>query len=406
MDEKYILSVNEVLKDIYYKHISILDPERKTKVRVVEFIGNEMVSLLKKRDKLFELMFQGFYHQSSYINGARSNNSQEYDLILSLRLPLNDDSMVKFTDDRCDPGYATCAMSGDVQDTLAPNMRNCAQDLKHHLLVKSTEGWKLGPGRTREWIYSIVLKLTNDPEFIKIYTQNDIQSIRVKGLKSAGTATTLEIKLKTEALIELDVVPSFEFKCLQILHLSIIGKILKPYWSSNLPKTYQEFGDIAKYDNFSIYDTNIPKPKYVMNKSQWRLDFIEMEKRILYENGCAKMVVELLECFRDRNREIEKLSNYVLKTIVLLVIKENPSYTWEEKFLSAYFLLALKTLLAKLEKKKVSFYFHPVSNIIGNISFSSIQRMVVWLKNTLITLKTHNDTERLEIIWRHYFTSK
>ena len=86
-----------------------------------------------------------------------------------------------------------------------------------------------------------------------------------------------------------------------------------------------------------------------MNKSQWRLDLIEMEKRILYENGCAKMVVELLECFRDGNPEIQQLSNYVLKTVVMLIIKEHPAYLWEEKFLAAYFLFALKTLSIKLE---------------------------------------------------------
>ena len=159
----------------------------------------------------------------------------------------------------------------------------------------------------------------------------------------------------------------------------------------------------AKYDRFIIYDANIPKPKQIMNKSQWRLDLIEMEKRILYENGCAKMVVELLECFRDGNPEIQQLSNYVLKTVVVLIIKENPDYLWEEKFLAAYFLFALKTLSIKFEKRKLPFYFHPTSNIIDYVSSSSIQKMVVWLKKTLKILERSYDNKRLKDIWFQYF---
>ena len=175
------------------------------------------------------------------------------------------------------------------------------------------------------------------------------------------------------------------------------------YKTSNLPKEYQEFADIAKYDRFIIYDANIPKPKQIMNKSQWRLDLIEMEKRILYENGCSKMVVELLECFRDGNTEIQQLSNYILKTVVMLIIKEHPAFLWEEKFLAAYFLLALKTLLVKLEKRKLSFYFHPTSNIIDHISSSSIQKMAFWLKKTLKILERSYDNKEIKEIWFQYF---
>ena len=403
MDSEKLFCLNEVLKDIYYKHISVLNPEKALKVKLVEFLAREMIPLMRKKDTLFDAMYNGYYHQSSYINGSRINNRYEYDLILSMKLPLKGDPNVDFNDDRCDPGYATCSIRGDIKDALASNASDLAQAMKDVLLLKSTDGWKVGPGRTRQWIYSIALKLTNDQEFKKMLSQQGIKSIRVKGLKTSGLATTLEIDLDNEAIIDVDIVPTFEFKCQQILHLSTVGKLLKPYWASNLPKDYQDFGGIAKYDTFCIYDANIPKPKQIMNKSQWRLDLIEMEKRILYENGCAKMVVELLECFRDSNSEIQFLSNYILKTVVMLIIKEHPTYRWEEKYLAAYFLLGLQTLLVKLEEKKLSFHFHPGSNIIGYISSSSIQKMVFWLRKTLKILNTSYDDKRLTHLWFQYF---
>ena len=274
MDTEKLFCVNEVLKDIYYKYISVLNSEKKKKVRIVEFIGKELIPLMSKKDPLFASMFQGFHHRSNYINGTRMNNRYEYDLVLLMRLPLKDESVVDFIDDRCDPGYATCTIRGDIKDALASNVSDCCQEIKHQLLLKSTDGWKLGPGRTRQWIYSLALKLMNDSEWTKIFKEQGINSIRVKGLKTSGIATTLEIILDDTTTIEVDIVPTFDFKCQQILHLDIIGRLLKPYWTSNLPKEYQEFGDIAKYDRFTMYDANIPKPKQTMNKSQWRLDLI------------------------------------------------------------------------------------------------------------------------------------
>lgn len=403
MDAEKLICVNEVLKDIYYKYISVLNPEKKKKIRIVEFIGKELIPLMRKKDELFASMFQGFHHRSSYINGTRMNNKYEFDLFLSMRLPLKNESVVDFIDDRCDPGYATCTIRGDLKDALASNVSDYAQEIKHQLLLKSTDGWKLGPGRTRQWIYSLALKLTNDSGLAKKFNAQGIESIRTKGLKTSGIATTLEIILDDATKIDVDIVPTFDFKCQQILHLDMIGKLLKPYWTSNLSKEYQEFADIAKYDRFTIYDATIPKPKQTMNKSQWRLDLIEMEKRILYENGCAKMVVELLECFRDGNPEIQQLSNYVLKTVVMLIIKEHPAYLWEEKFLAAYFLFALKTLSIKLEKRNLSFYFYPTSNIIDYVSSSSTQKMVFWLKKTLKILERSYDNKRLKEIWFQYF---
>ena len=118
MDTEKLICVNDVLKDIYYKYISVLNPEKKKKIRIVEFIGKEFIPLMSKKDPLFASMFQGFHHQSSYINGTRMNNKYEYDLFLSLRLPLKDESVVDFIDDRCDPGYASCIIRGDITAVL------------------------------------------------------------------------------------------------------------------------------------------------------------------------------------------------------------------------------------------------------------------------------------------------
>jgi hypothetical protein len=247
------------------------------------------------------------------------------------------------------------------------------------------------------------LKVLTDEELTQTYLANNIKIIRLKGLKDSGTAMTLETCFMDGTQMEVDIVPAYRFKCQQILNLQIIGKVLKTYWSSKTPNKFHEFGELATYDDFLIYDAITPKPKKVLNKSQWRLDFIDMEKRIVYENGCAKMILDLLECFRDSNREIKILSNYALKTVIMLLIKEHSSFIWKEENLSLYFLFALKRLHESLLKRFLPFYFHPMSNIFENLSSAYLQKMETWLTIAIMKMELTYGDEKCRSTWCEFF---
>ena len=60
MDAKKLICVNEVLKDIYYKYISVLNPEKKKKIQVVEFIEKELIPLMSKKEKKNPCLVENF----------------------------------------------------------------------------------------------------------------------------------------------------------------------------------------------------------------------------------------------------------------------------------------------------------------------------------------------------------
>ena len=106
---------------------------------------------------------------------------------------------------------------------------------------------------------------------------------------------------------------------------------------------FEEFGTLAIDENFFF----IPKSKNY-NSPQWRLSFAELEKKILYKHGCAKMVIKLLKYFRDCNPELQGLSSYALKTLVMLMIRRDPVFEWKEANLPNIFLKTLNFLYEQL----------------------------------------------------------
>ena len=105
------------------------------------------------------------------------------------------------------------------------------------------------------------------------------------------------------------------------------------------------------------------------------IDFHDVEKEILKEKGCAKLVLKLLKYFRDRNQPINKIFSYALKTIVMEMIRNNPNDEWNDKQLDHHFLKTLKILHRKLENGKIEYFFEPNSNLLENkcINLQSIE---------------------------------
>ena len=79
---------NMILQDVYFKHISLIQVEKRRKAQFFEFIQSRIIPLMKMKDILFKTMFQEVYHGGSYINGKRANNAYEYDMVLVLKLPI------------------------------------------------------------------------------------------------------------------------------------------------------------------------------------------------------------------------------------------------------------------------------------------------------------------------------
>ena len=61
------ISPNEVLKDAYYKHISLSNTVKRKTADFIRFLNNIFIPLMKKRDILFDFLFQQVYLEGSYI---------------------------------------------------------------------------------------------------------------------------------------------------------------------------------------------------------------------------------------------------------------------------------------------------------------------------------------------------
>jgi len=331
-----------ILKEIYSNSISISESEKKMKVMLVQqFIKNDMIPIMKRTDIHFNILYQEIFHTGSYFDGLRVNNANEFDLNVLLKIPGLKESAMLFEDKECDPGFATLKILGNVQEHFdaQQKMYSNVELLKRKLLQQENNGWVLRPEKTRRWLQSILCKVLNGSELKQYYDKSGIQSI---SLKESGPAMTLQILLNSNCQV----------------------------------------------------DDNSP---------QWRLSFTDLEKKILYQHGCAKMVIKLLKYFRDCNPELQGLSSYSLKTLVMLMIRKDPTFEWKEEKSPNIFLDSLTYLHQMLENEFLPFYFHPQSNVIEKLSKIHIFNMKCWLAKAKKKLELSKDTESCKSVWTKYF---
>ena len=90
----------------------------------------------------------------------------------------------------------------------------------------------------------------------------------------------------------------------------------------------ERFGKPLENDFFIV-----PKlPINMADSEYWRMDFHLAEDQIIYNYGCVRPVIKLLKYFRDCNEPLRELmDSYKLKTLVMLMIKEDPSKMWNKK---------------------------------------------------------------------------
>ena len=80
----------------------------------------------------------------------------------------------------------------------------------------------------------------------------------------------------------------------------------------------------------------VPKPSTSKDPAEWRLDFHDAEKEIIGNKGCAKMVIKLLKLFKAKNNF--NPSSYLLKSIIMDMIRQEPTWDWEQKEVATYFI--------------------------------------------------------------------
>jgi len=108
-------------------------------------------------------------------------------------------------------------------------------------------------------------------------------------------------------------------------------------------------------DNNGLKEHFFLVPKALKNTNMddadrmWRLDFHNVEMKIL--RGFPKSIIRLLKTFRNGNKEkMSGLSSYLLKTIVMLLVKKRSDLIWSEKIEILKIAKWLATTVSKMEE--------------------------------------------------------
>ncbi len=114
-------------------------------------------------------------------------------------------------------------------------------------------------------------------------------------------------------------------------------------------------------------------------------------------------------------------SSYSLKTVVMLMIRENPKEKWENsdkpklflKVRISFILLAilkrwialqaLEYLQSQLEKGMVPYYFDKGHDVTGQLGATKKKSAAGYLAASVKKLRASMDTEQCSDVWRGYF---
>ena len=120
--------------------------------------------------------------------------------------------------------------------------------------------------------------------------------------RAAGPACNLTLKLSTGEVIDVDLVPTFEFDIALMGKHKVIWPVIKDSkWVSEqvafeIPKCRVSRLELVKFQTFFA----IPKKSKADKKAsdedkEWRLDFHDFERDVLKAKGCAKTVIKLMK---------------------------------------------------------------------------------------------------------------
>ena len=162
----------------------------------------------------------------------------------------------------------------------------------------------------------------------------------------------------------------------------------------------ERFKKPLEYDFFIV-----PKLPFNMEDSEyWRLDFLLGEDQIIYNYGFVRPVIKLLKYFRDCNEPLRELmDSYKLKTLVMLMIKEDPSSMWNNKDIAKNFLRALHFMNKKLHQGRIEHVFVEKSNLFVNLKFGQLNHMSSFLSLTIDELERSLYTRECRSVWLKYF---
>lgn len=338
-------------------------------VAILKTILDDIYEQIKRNDPLFKKICRRLVYTGSYYIRLRTKKADEFDINLVLDLPFRKGEFT-ILDER--PGYVGYKVSPAAVNRL---LREGEKEWVHPLLKLINGENRLVPERVKRSLQSAfdrVLQTYVIPSGLR----SSVARIRPS---QSGPAKTFRIILKDCQWIDVDLVPVIEFRY--------------PNWPSGIEK--KDWMDkISPVDRnwFLVPKSPMSNPSMPDGSHLWRLDFQNMENRLIQGYGCVKPIIRLLKTTRDSYTW--NLSSYSLKTFVMhqLLAKYDRGY-WDPKNQGILFITVLESLGHALDQPgpAIPFLFHPKVDLTEKIKIPTKRNISGTIKHIVRKLRESPD---------------
>ncbi|XP_035227884.1 cyclic GMP-AMP synthase-like isoform X1 [Stegodyphus dumicola] len=357
-------AARELMQSILKNQIKIDPNEEMNSRKVVTAFLNILTDALKG-DNMFNLLYEKPYYTGSSYHGLRVASASEFDIDIVLHVPQQISLKVEFFDST----LAFAKIKWEVKSELPENKI----DILKFLNSNSVDCY-LEPVKITSWFQSLL-----DRFLSKLVFKDDIK--QVKNHKS-GPARTVEIETYSSTIINIDLVPVFQFDHQQLSDTPI-AQIFQKYPKISCAKKICFFipKQCAGEVPMSESDCNI----------SWRLDFPEIERSVLHNKQCAKPIIKLIKLLRDKS-DWKGLASYHIKTVMLWEVSKNTNHgAWDNTFLYERYLQVMKQLYSYLKNRNLPFFFHPQLNLLHKFNEETYENWSNRLKDIISSIESNHE---------------
>lgn len=319
----------EIIHAILNKKIKISDDESyKSSQTVTDFI-NHLTPALKKLDQVFNCLYQRDYKTGSSYNKLRISAASEYDINIVFKPPSEIALQVDF--------FKETHVFAKIKWIKGKELNESKSYLLKFFEKISEDGY-INPVKVKSWFQSLV-----DSFILSKPTINGIKQIKSS---QSGPARTVELVTTDGYVLNIDLMPVFIFTY-DVVTETPMKEILEKYPVEKSKAFWHLVPKLCQGEEQLLANEC---------KLTWRIDFPEVEKKVLYNKQCAKNVIKILKLLRDKENW-KSIASYHLKTLILLEVDENPDVGyWSGKVLFDRFLEAMKHLRGCLQNNHLPYF--------------------------------------------------
>ncbi|XP_055937830.1 cyclic GMP-AMP synthase-like receptor 1 [Argiope bruennichi] len=347
--------------------IKIDDKESAKSSNIVDVFLKWITQFLKK-DAVFNSLYLRDYRTGSSYNDLRISDASEYDVDIVFKTPSEINLEVEFFKEIMAYAKIKWQKMGDIPTNKA--------DVLKFFEKNSLDGY-LVPLKISAWFQRLIdLFLSSDPK---------IPGIKQIKNRQSGPARTIEIVTNEGYVLHIDLVPVFIFPY-DVLETTKINDILerypvnksKQFWFL-VPKQCQGEGQLLASDC----------------KLSWRVDFPEVERKVLHNKQSAKQVIRLLKLLRDKERW--NIASYYLKTLILWSVDKNPDTAyWQGNSLFERYLETMKFLQESVKNQHLPFFMDPAYNLFHALNKDECKNLSNRLQRIITSIEAdHNNLNNI-----------